>query len=67
MDFTAFSHHVGVGQYDFDCVTSWYDHSTRGKVCPSWDQLLNNAPPPAELFLDDLESGGTSGWSTTVG
>lgn len=67
IDFTAFSHHVGVGQYDFNCATSWYDHSTSGKVCPSYDQLLNNASPPTELFLDDFESGGTSGWSTTVG
>jgi LasA protease len=28
VDFTAFSHHAGVGQYDFDCSTSWYNHST---------------------------------------
>jgi len=66
VDFTAYSHHSGVGQYDFNCSTSWYNHYTKGKVCPSSDQLLNNAPLPASVvFTDGFESGDTTSWSST--
>ncbi len=67
VDFTAFSHHAGEGQYDFNCATSWYTHDTNGKVCPSADQLWNNAPPPSPMpFIDGFESGDTSEWSSTT-
>lgn len=67
LDFTAFSHHAGVGQYDFDCATSWYNHYTEGKICPAVDQLLNNAPPPAvEIFGDGFELGSTAAWSRAM-
>ena len=67
VDFTAYSHHAGQGQYDFDCDTSWYNHSTKGMVCPSSDNLLNNAPPPAPMpFSDSFESGDTWAWSSTT-
>jgi hypothetical protein len=67
VDFTAFSHHAGEGQYDFNCATSWYNHTTNGRVCPSADQLLNNAPPPGPMpFNDSFESGDTSAWSSTT-
>ena len=67
LDFTAFSHHEGVGDYDTNCTRSWYNHYTEGKICPNYDQLLNNAPstdPP--LFRDDFETGSTVIWSSTV-
>ncbi|MGB5401204.1 MAG: hypothetical protein WBO71_13390 [Thermoanaerobaculia bacterium] len=67
VDFTAFSHHAGVGQYDGNCNTSWYNHDTVGKVCPYADALLNNAPPPVSaMFADGFESGDTSAWSSTM-
>ncbi len=67
VDFTAFSHHAGEGQYDFNCATSWYNHFTKGKICPSSDKLLNNAPPPSPMpFIDGFESGDTSAWSSTT-
>ena len=64
IDFTAFSHHVGVGQYDSNCATSWYTHQTNGQVCPFFQQLLNNASSPAnEIFDDGFESGSLGDWS----
>jgi hypothetical protein len=67
LDFTAYSHHPGVGQYDFDCATSWYNHYTLGKVCPAYDQLLNNAPPSGcEIFCDAFELGNTDAWSRVM-
>jgi len=64
VDFTAYSHHAGVGQYDFNCSTSFYNHFTNGRVCPSSDKLLNNAPPPSsQFFADGFESGDVSAWS----
>ncbi len=66
VDFTAFSHHAGQGDYDTDCDRSWYTHFTAGTVCPNWDQLLNNAPGPEPIFADDFETGGTSGWSSVL-
>jgi len=64
LDFTAFSHHVGVGQYDSNCTRSWHDHGTQGRICPNFDQLLNDAAPPGDLiFLDGFESGDTSAWA----
>ena len=67
IDFTAYSHHAGEGQYDFNCATSWYNHFTLGKICPAYDQLLNNAPVPADpsFFSDGFETGNTSAWSST--
>lgn len=63
LDFTAFAHHVGVGQYDSNCTRSWYDHYTAGIICPFLDQLLNNAPLADDiLFFDGFESGDTSAW-----
>mgnify|MGYP001588050244 CR=1 FL=1 len=67
VDFTAFSHNEGVGDYDSNCNTSWYNHYTEGKVCPNRRQLLNNAPaadPP--LFRGDFETGDTVFWSWRV-
>jgi hypothetical protein len=67
VDFTAYFHHAGVGQYDFNCSTSFYNHFTNGRVCPSSDKLLNNAPPPSsQFFADGFESGDTSAWSSTT-
>lgn len=66
VDFTAFSHHAGQGDYDTNCSRSWYNHFTAGTVCPNWDALLNNAAAPGPLFVDDFESGNTSSWSATV-
>lgn len=67
VDFTAFSHHAGDGQYDFNCATSWYNHYSTGRICPSSDQLLNDTPPPADrFFADGLESGDTSAWSSST-
>lgn len=64
IDFTAFSHHVGNGQYDANCNTSWYTHFTNGQVCPFFIQLLNNSPSPANvIFTDGFESGDISAWS----
>ena len=66
VDFTAFSHHAGEGQYDFNCATSWYNHATLGTICPAYDQLLNNAPTQdGFVFSDDFESNNTSAWSST--
>lgn len=58
VDFTAFSHHIGQGQYDSDCSRSYYNHSTLGTVCPNRDQLLNNAPPVVSgpIFANGFES-----------
>lgn len=65
LDFTAYSHHPGVVQYDFDCDNSWYNHYTVGRVCPAFDQLLNDAPlPDDEIFSDDFELGNTDSWSS---
>lgn len=66
LDFTAFSHNEGVGNYDTDCDTSWYYHYTEGKICPNRDQLLNNAPSPLPLFADGFETGNTVGWSSAM-
>ncbi len=64
VDFTSFSHHVGVGQYDSDCSRSYYTRAAGGTVCPFWDQLLNDAPSAADqLFADGFESGSASAWS----
>ena len=60
VDFTAFSHHAGEGDYDTNCDRSWYTHFTAGTVCPNWDQLVNDAPVPGPIFADDFESGSTS-------
>ncbi len=65
VDFTAFSHHAGEGQYDFNCATSWYNHASLGTICPAGDQLLNNAAAPdGLLFSDGFESSNTSAWSS---
>lgn len=67
VDFTAFSHHEGVGDYDSNCNRSWYNHYTEGKICPNYDRLLNNAPsadPP--LFFGDFETGNTVFWSLAI-
>lgn len=58
VDFTAFSHHVGQGQYDSNCSRSFYNHSALGTVCPNRDQLLNNTSPAASgpIFSDGFES-----------
>lgn len=67
VDFTAWSHHVGVGQYDTDCSRSYYSHQTLGTICPNFDQLRNDAPDPGGLlFADGFESGNTSAWSDTT-
>lgn len=67
IDFTAFSHHVGVGQYDTDCSRSFYSHETLGTICPNFDQLRNDSPDPGGLlFADGFESGSTSAWSGTT-
>ncbi|MEM1177499.1 MAG: hypothetical protein AAGM22_04090 [Acidobacteriota bacterium] len=67
IDFSAFSHHVGVGQYDSNCNTSWYTHFTVGQVCPFFRQLLNDAPTPTSvIFRDGFESGDTDGWNALV-
>lgn len=66
VDFTAFSHHEGLGDYDDDCSRSWYNHFTAGTVCPNWDQLVNNAPEPGPIFVDGFETGSTSAWSQAV-
>lgn len=63
VDFTAFSHHEGVGDYDTNCSRSWYTHYTQGIVCPNWDQLLNDAPDPITIFVDGFESGSATYWS----
>ena len=64
IDFTAFSHHVGVGQDDSNCNTSWYTHFNNGQVCPFFLQLLNDAPSAANIiFNDGFESGDISAWS----
>ena len=64
IDFTAFSHHVGNGQYDSNCATSWYTHFNNGQVCPFFRQLLNDSPSPAGfIFTDGFESGDMSAWS----
>ena len=65
LDFTAFSHHAGEGQYDTSCSRSWYDHYSEGKVCPNYPGLLNNADAPGGVFRDGFESGDTSTWSAT--
>ncbi len=63
LDFTAFAHHVGEGQYDTNCDRSWYDHYTVGTVCPNFDLLLNDAPLTGDLiFSDGFESGDVSFW-----
>ena len=66
VDFTAFSHHAGEGDYDTNCTRSWYTHFTEGTICPNRDQLLNNAQDPVSIFLDGFEIGSTSNWSATV-
>lgn len=66
VDFTAFSHHAGEGDYDTNCNRSWYNHFSAGTVCPNWDQLMNDAPAPGPFFDDGFESGDTSAWSTIV-
>ena len=66
VDFTAFSHHAGVGDYDTNCDRSWYNHFTVGTVCPNWDLLLNDAPGPGPLFEDGFESGSTANWTSTI-
>lgn len=59
VDFSAFSHHVGEGQYDSNCDRSYYTHYSQGKVCPNYDRLLNDAPLtlPAEIFSNGFEMG----------
>lgn len=66
LDFTAFSHNAGVGDYDADCSRSWYNHYTSGKICVYYDQLLNNAPSALPLFTDGFETGNTTIWSSEV-
>ena len=66
LDFTAFSHNEGVGDYDSNCNTSWYNHYSVGKVCPNHDQLLNDAPSPLPMFTDGFETGNTTAWSTEL-
>ncbi len=64
LDFTSFSHHVGIGQYDSNCNTSYYTLEGGSRVCPFADQLLNDAPSTSgELFADGFEDGSTSAWS----
>jgi LasA protease len=66
LDFTAFSHNEGIGDYDTDCNRSWYNHYTVGKVCPNFDQLLNDAPSVLPMFTDGFESGNATLWSSTI-
>lgn len=66
VDFMAFSHHAGEGDYDTNCDRSWYNHFTAGTVCPNWDQLVNDAPIPGPIFTDGFESGSTAAWSLTL-
>ena len=65
VDFTAFSHHAGPGDYNTNCNESWYDHDSVGQVCPNYDQLLNDASLASGLFSDGFASGNTSSWSET--
>ncbi len=63
LDFTAYSFHVGEGQYDTNCTRSYYTHYSQGTVCPNSDQLLNDAPEfDGLIFADGFESGTTSQW-----
>ena len=62
VDFTAFSHHEGVGDYDTNCDRSWYNHYNEGTVCPNQDRLLNDVPDPITIFSDGFEAGTTSSW-----
>jgi LasA protease len=66
LDFTVFSHNEGVGDYDTDCNTSWYNHYTRGRVCPNYDQLLNDAPSALPMFTDGFETGNATLWSSAI-
>lgn len=50
IDFGAFSYHAGVGDYDTNCETSWYNHYTTGTVCP-WYALINDVPEPSAALL----------------
>jgi LasA protease len=66
VDFTAFSHHAGPGDYNTNCNESWYDHDSVGQVCPNYDQLLNDTTMSAGLFADGFESGNRAAWSSTA-
>ena len=66
VDFTAFSHHEGQGDYDTNCNRSWYTHYTEGQICPNYDQLLNNAVQTSPLHADGFESGDARAWTNTV-
>lgn len=57
VDFSAFSHHIGEGQYDSNCSRSYYTHTTQGTVCPNYDRLLNNAPlVSGPIFANGFEN-----------
>ena len=66
VDFTAFSHHSGPGDYNTNCDESWYNHFSEGKICPNYDRLLNNAPSALPMFTDGFETGSTTIWSSSV-
>lgn len=66
VDFTAFSHHSGPGDYNTNCSESWYNHFSEGKICPNDDRLLNNAPSALPMFTDGFETGSTTIWSSSV-
>lgn len=46
LDFTAFSYHIGIGQFDNNCNRAYYTHNTEGRVCSYERLLLNNASLP---------------------
>jgi len=66
VDFTAFSHHAGPGDYNTNCSQSWYDHDTVGQVCPNYDLLLNDVAAAPGLFTDGFDSGNLSSWSSST-
>lgn len=55
LDFTSWKHHAGVGNYDFDCETSYYTMlPSQSIVCPGWRQLPNNGLPDL-IFTSGFE------------
>ena len=64
VDFTAFSQNAGPGDYNTNCNESWYNHYSEGKICPNYDQLLNNASTALPAFADGFEIGNTSALSS---
>ncbi len=53
LDFSSWKHHAGVGDYDFDCETSYYTLIPEDtEVCPGFRALPNNTNVFDDLIFD---------------